>query len=210
VADVSNILFDFGNIIIDIDIPGAIERIGSLKRNDVSEQDYDSHIRDLVRKYEVDAISTDLFINGILKLSDVKVQARDVIDAWNSMLVGIPAYRLTMLQQLRGKFGLFMLSNTNYMHIEWVHAHLKRDHDIHDFETRYFDEVYYSHLIKARKPDHGSFRLVAREAMITPSKTLFIDDNEENIAAADLLGFQTLLSPPEKDVAEDLKLMGLF
>ncbi len=209
-AGVANILFDFGNVIIDIDIPGAIDRIAALRSPKVTEETYDREIRALVRKYEVDAISTDLFINGILKYADVKVQARDVITAWNSMLVAIPEYRLTMLETLKHNFGLYMLSNTNYLHIEWVHDHLRTTHHIEDFESRFFDVVYYSHLIKARKPDSEAFEHVIRDAMITPEKTLFIDDNEANIEAASALGFQTLLSPPEKDVAEDLKLLGLY
>lgn len=207
---VANILFDFGNVIIDIDIPGAIDRIAAFRSPKVSEETYDRELRKLVMKYEVDAISTDLFINGILKYTDHKVQARDVIMAWNSMLVTLPEYRLTMLESLKHEFGLFMLSNTNYLHIEWVHDHLRKTHHVEDFESRYFDVVYYSHLIKARKPDPEAFQYVIRDAMITPGKTLFIDDNEDNIAAASALGFQTLLSPPEKDVAEDLKLLGLY
>ena len=149
--DISNLLFDFGNVIIDIDIPGAIDRLGALKHPEVEDAEYDRQLRQLVRKYEVDAISTDLFINGVLKYAGHNVQALDVIKAWNSMLVDLPAYRLSMLEQLRSRFGLFMLSNTNYMHISWVHDHLRDAHQISDFEDRFFDEVYYSHLIKARK-----------------------------------------------------------
>jgi len=207
---VANILFDFGNVIIDIDIPGAIDRIAAFRSPKVSEETYDRELRKLVRKYEVDAISTDLFINGILKYADVSVQARDVIVAWNSMLVSLPEYRLTMLERLKDRFGLFMLSNTNYLHIEWVHEYLRTTHHIEDFESRFFDVVYYSHLIKARKPDSKAFEYVIEDAMITPEKTLFIDDNEANIETASDLGFQTLLSPSDKDVAEDLKLLGLY
>ena len=208
--DIANILFDFGNVIIDIDIDGAKQRIGAMRRPDVPEEEFEQHIYSLISKYEVDAISDSLFINGVLKYSKRDIQARDVIDAWNSMLVGIPPFRLQMLEQLRQNYSLFMLSNTNFMHIAWVHDHLERVHGVEDFEVRYFDEVYYSHLIKARKPNKDSFEYVAEDAMITPAKTLFIDDTEENIAAAAELGFQTLLSPSSVEIAETLKLMGMY
>ena len=208
--NVANILFDFGNVLIDIDIDGAISRIAQLRSEKIAPEVYEAHVRGLVEKYEVDEISTDLFINGILKHAHHSVQALDVIEAWNSMLIGIPAFRLGMLEQLKQNFGLFMLSNTNELHIAWVHEHLAVAHGIDDFETRLFDEVYYSHKIKARKPDPASFLHVKDDAFITPGRTLFIDDLPENIQAAKSLGFRTMISPPEVEVAEVLKLDGYY
>ena len=206
----TNILFDFGNILIDIDIPGAVSRIAELKSVDVDPGRYEIEVRSLVEKYEVGAISTDLFINGIIRLAHHTVQALDVIDAWNSMLLGIPEYRLSMLEQLRHNFGLYMLSNTNELHIAWVHQHLETAHGIVDFESRFFDKVYYSHLINARKPEPDAFAFVRDDAPITPSKTLFIDDMIENIESASRLGFQTMHSPSNVEVAESLKIKGFY
>ena len=209
-AEIANILFDFGNVIIDIDIPGATQRIGSLRNPDIEESKYSDYVHDLVRKYEVNAISTDGFINGVLRYAHNKVQARDVILAWNSMIIGIPEYRLEMLDQLRRNHNLYLLSNTNELHIEQVHHHLQRSHAIEDFESRYFDEVYYSHEIGERKPDDTCFRHVIENALITPRKTLFIDDTKANIEAALEMGFQVLHSPEEEEIAETLKLQGLY
>jgi len=207
---VANILFDFGNVIMDIDSPGAFDRIAALRSADLPEETYRSQIVDLAEKFEVDAISKDGFINGILNLATPEAEAKDVIDAWNSMLVGIPRYRLGMLDSLKQNFNLLMLSNTNQLHIAWVHDHLESMHRIDDFERRFFNDVYYSHEIKARKPEADAFRHVIKESFITPEKTLFIDDVQEYLEAAAELGFQTMLSPPEEEIAETLKILGYY
>ena len=210
VNPISNILFDFGNVIIDIDSPGAFDRIGAFKSVHLEHESFSKQVIDLAEKLEVDEITADNFIDGILRISSPDVERNDVIDAWNSMLIGIPEYRFGMLESLKQNFNLLMLSNTNQFHIAWVHAHLESIHGIHDFESRFFHDVYYSHEIKARKPDLESFRHVIEASFITAEKTVFIDDIQENLDAAARLGFQTMLSPPEDEIAETLKILGYY
>jgi len=207
---VANILFDFGNVIIDIDSAGAFDRIAAFRSEEVEEEVYRTKIIDLAERLEVASISSDYFIRGVLSLATPEIKYTDVLDAWNSMLVGIPKYRFGMLDSLRQNFNLLMLSNTNQLHIAWVQEHLESIHGIDDFETRFFHDVYYSHIIKARKPDAGAFHHVIEQSLITPEKTLFIDDVQENLDTAASMGFQVMLSPPEEEIAETLKILGYY
>jgi HAD superfamily hydrolase (TIGR01509 family) len=54
------------------------------------------------------------------------------------------------------------------------------------------------------------YAYVVSDCLLTPKKTLFIDDNAENIAAAGKLGFQTHLIEPDDEVAEYLRLNGYY
>src|SRR5678815_4636641 len=99
-----NLLFDFGKVIINIDDKGAIERIKKLLN-------HESAFEEALPKYEIGKISTDTFINKLLSQAKPNVQALDIIQAWNSMLIGIPASRLKMLEQLRPHYKLYLLSN---------------------------------------------------------------------------------------------------
>ncbi len=209
-SKVRSFLFDFGNVIIDIDIPYATDQCLKLKSGDIGEEEFLSELSVLIRKYEVGGITTDLFINRVLRMSHRDVHALDVINAWNSMLVGIPEYRLGMLTRLRQNYGVYMLSNTNELHIAWVDKYLKDVHQVADLESEYFDDIHYSHLIGARKPDRDAFQYVIDHSFISPEHTLFIDDTSENIEAASDMGFQVLLSPPDHEIAEYLKLEGYF
>src|SRR5690348_15760355 len=96
-----NLLFDFGKVIIDIDDVGAIERVKKLLDNE-------SAFEEALPKYEIGKISTDTFINKLLSQAKPKVQALDVIQAWNSMLIGIPEHRLDMLKALKPNYNLYL------------------------------------------------------------------------------------------------------
>lgn len=203
---IRNLLFDFGNVIIDIDVEGAIERLTQLGRPDGDR----SAVQRILIEYECGRVSTDIFINTILREARPDVQAIDVIDAWNSMLLGIPGYRLVMLQQIRTQYGLYMLSNTNELHLEWVYRHLKSRHGVKEFEKEFFDGVYYSHIVGDRKPLPSIFKHVIEDAYLTPEMTLFLDDVAENIQTAQQLGFHTYQVRPDQDIAEYLKIEGYY
>lgn len=207
---IRNLLFDLGNVIIDIDIPGAREQLLSMIHPDADPVEAELALSALVRAYEVNAISTEAFLDGILRNAKPGVHRQDVVTAWNSMIVGIPAYRLTMLEQLKSQYTVVGLSNTNTLHIARVHEYLQQMHDVALFEKEYFHAMYYSHEIHVRKPDAEAFHIVTKDALITPANTLFVDDLRENLRAACRLGFNVLHSPPESEIAEVLKLQGYY
>lgn len=203
---IKNLLFDLGNVIIDIDIDGVKERLQSMLRTDADV----AMIQKALIDYECGRISTEIFINHILRQSDRKFQAIDVIEMWNGMLIGIPRYRLIMLEMLRLNYNVYLLSNTNELHLEWVHRYVKRAHKVSNFEESYFDQAFYSHLIGDRKPNASIFKYVSKEVFMTPEHTLFMDDMEENLVAAAELGFHTYQIKPGEEVAEYLKLEGFY
>jgi len=163
-----------------------------------------------ILKYETGKISTDIFINTVLSQCGPKVQALDVIEAWNSMLIGIPEYRLAMLKMLKPNYNLYLLSNTNEMHIEWINRYLSKRFGVMDFPKEYWDNVYYSYLLHDRKPNASIFQHIIGDAYLTPSLTLFLDDVVENLEAADQMGFGTYLVTDKVDIAEFLKVEGFY
>jgi putative hydrolase of the HAD superfamily len=201
-----NLLFDFGNVIIDIDVPGATERVTSLLRKDANREVVDR----ILIEYECGRVSTDIFINTLLSQSERHVQALDIIEAWNSMLIGIPGYRLEMLLMLRDRYNVYLLSNTNELHIEWVRRYLEKRDGTRLFDRKYFDAAYYSHIIRARKPDAAIYQHVIDDALLTPGLTLFMDDVQANLDTAKQLGFGTYLVKPGEEIAEYLKVEGFY
>lgn len=202
----NNLLFDFGNVIIDIDVDGAISRMTKLLKSDVDRD----LLTGIINEYESARISTDLFINKIISHSRYGVQAFHIIEAWNSMLIGIPEYRLVMLKELRKKYNVYLLSNTNELHLQWVYQHLNRIHHVEHFEKEFFDQAFYSHLVRDRKPHPSIFKHVIDETLLTPELTLFMDDVKENIDVAQKLGFNTHWVQPGEEIGEYLKVQGYF
>ncbi len=203
---IRHLLFDLGNVILDIDVDGAIDRLFKLSKIDGNQM----VVEKILLEYETGRVSTDIFINTILRESKAHVQAIDVIEAWNSMLIGIPAHRLEMLKMLRRDYSVYLLSNTNALHLEWLHKYVKREYGIDTFEKDFFDATYYSHLVGDRKPMPSIFKHIIDDAMMTPSLTLFMDDVQENLAVAKKQGFKTYLVQPATDVSEFLREEGFY
>lgn len=195
-----NLLFDLGNVLIDIDIPGAQDRIRQLLRDDASS----TLIENTLIEYECGRISTDIFLNKMISQSRREVQALDIIEAWNSMLIGMPPSRIEMLEQLHPLYSLYVLSNTNELHLEWVHRYVKREYGLNRFED-FFVTAYYSHQVGDRKPNASVFQYILADAGIQPSDTLFMDDMADNLETAARLGFHTHHVTQGEDVGDFLR-----
>ncbi|HJW29429.1 MAG TPA: HAD-IA family hydrolase, partial [Saprospiraceae bacterium] len=161
-------------------------------------------------KYETGAISTEIFINALLSQCPHTIQALDIIQVWNSMLIGIPGHRLELLLALRKSYSVYLLSNTCALHLDWTHRYMKATYGVHDFEQTYFNGAYYSHLLQNRKPDEAYFRKVINHASIRPAESLFMDDIAANIETASRMGFQTHLVEPGDEIGEYLTERGMI
>ena len=205
VKHVNTILFDYGNVLFDIDIPGATARMEALMHPDLQPAKVQSDMMELVKKFETGTIGTASFITGMRSMADVGVSDQDVVEAWNSMLIGMPRFRLAMLEALREKYDLYLLSNINSLHLDWVNDHLRTVHGITNFESQYLHDAFYSHLIGLRKPDPKAFQYVIDHTGLIPENTLFIDDTKENLHIATSMGFYTHHSPKEAEVVDFLR-----
>ncbi len=105
--------------------------------------------------YEVGGISSEEFID---KLSVVypKASPEEITDIWNGMLLDFPDERLAFIQNLanEGKYRLFLLSNTNALHIPHVEEKMGRE-KFYRFRNS-FEQFYLSHEINLRKPHRPS------------------------------------------------------
>lgn len=202
-----NILFDFGNVLFDIDIP-RIELEFRQLFGEKHEAVYKSLVAEkFFETWEVGGLTEAEFLETISKKSEPPIEFDAVRKAWNSIFMDMPAHRFEMLAQLRKKYSVFMLSNINPTHADFVDGYILREHGYDDWQQQFFDAVYYSHLIRLRKPTRESFEYVLADAEIRPEDTLFIDDLPENIETARQLGFQTMLHPVRSEIADALKFL---
>lgn len=180
---IKNIIFDFGDIFINLDkdiIFRAIERFGG-------SLNLEPEILALNKDYETGKISSENFIS---QLSKVYPQATsdDIIDIWNGMLLDFPDKRLQFLEELakENNYRLFLLSNTNALHIEAV----VRKIGIKKYNRfrNAFEKFYLSHEIHLRKPNANIYNFVLQENGLKAEETFFIDDTKENTDAAKNLG----------------------
>ena len=207
---IKNIIFDFGNVLFDIDLP-AIERnlrplIGNSFEKAMEQWKQDK----IFELYETGGISTDEFVDTICRVHQPALSATQVIAAWNSIFIGMPRQRFDMLLQLRQRYNVFLLSNINHLHESWIAEYMVREHSIDDYESRYFDGVYFSHLLRLRKPESSIYEYVLADAEILASESIFFDDLLPNVEAANTLGIRGILHPLGMEIEEHVHRLGLL
>ena len=121
-------------------------------------------------------------------------------DAWSAMVLDIPAERVKIVQELRKNYNVYLFSNTNQIHIDRLLPAFKAEHKI-DFPSL-FSKTYYSHEIHERKPDLSSFKKVIKLSSVNPAESVFIDDLEKNILAAEKAGLKTFWLKDRAELAE--------
>lgn len=194
-----NVIFDFGGVLIDLDIPRCISRLGEhFGITTLSTEPYQS----IFRRNEVGTTSEDEFVAELQAQSDQHIDRQEIIDVWNSMIGKVPQHRLDMLKSLSNNYNLYLLSNTNTTHIAHVYEYLKKEYDIDDFGKEYFTKDYFSHLVKMRKPNLDIYHHVLQDAQINGQESIFIDDNESNVMGARAAGMHSIAHDPKVDIAK--------
>lgn len=185
-----NIIFDLGGVIINIDYNLTINAFKKLGVENFEQLYSQIQQTQLFDKLETGKISPQEFRNAIKKLLPPGISNYEIDKAWCAMLLNFPQERLLLLERLKKKYRLFLLSNTNKIHIREV-IKILRSENHWSLWNRVFEKKYYSHMIGMRKPDKKAFRLILNENELKASETLFIDDSEPNLAGAQQLGIKT-------------------
>jgi len=190
-AQVKALLFDLGNTLFEIDIPGCSQRIYDLLDEDTDRTKFRQEFKEKNEDLETGEISKGVFINFILRQCRQDVQALDVILAWNSMLVGMPESYFGLLKELKKKYKIYLLSNINPFHIKRFKEMIVEDHGISDFDS-YFNHCFYSSEIGIRKPNPDCFKFVIDQMGLPPSSVVFFDDTTMHLEAAKNVGLRTV------------------
>ncbi|QSB28249.1 HAD family phosphatase [Flavobacterium sp. CLA17] len=179
---IDTIIFDFGDIFINLDKQATISGFRKLGL-----KEWSTELDRLNLLFETGDISHDDFIEGFQKELP-NASKEEILEAWNAVLADFPLYRLEFLQMLSKKYRLFLLSNTDSIHIE-TFEHKSGISFYSDF-YQCFEKVYFSFEIGKRKPNADAFQYLINKHELSPKRTLFVDDKKENTDSAAALGFQ--------------------
>ena len=177
---IKNIIFDFGDIFINLDKEGLENALQSL-----GIQEWNSELSDINESFEKGNCSEEYFLSGIQKFTSHK-DLDEIKTSWCKILGDFPILRLEFLEQLKPKYRLFLLSNTDAIHIK--HFRKTVGEEFYNRFYNCFEKVYFSYEMGLRKPQPEIYAQVLDENNLLASETLFIDDKRENTDAANLLG----------------------
>ena len=190
------IIFDLGGVLLNLDFKRSIDAFIEVGFRNIEQE----LSRLLVSRpagndlsffhlYETGRISSREFRDELRKHAGNDIPDEDIDRAWTAMLVDLHKENVSILEKLKSSYRLFLLSNTNAIHIETLLENKGKGEGFSRL-TGLFEKVYYSHEIKMRKPDREIFDHVMKDAGLKAENALFIDDSIHNIEAAREAGLQ--------------------
>ena len=189
---IKNLIFDLGGVILDLSVDHTLQSFSAISGLEkaavqklfVSSPGFEA--------YEKGLIDDTAFRDFVRQTYSLAVPDADIDASWNAMLLGIPTAKLALLQRLMNEYKVYLLSNTNTIHLKYINETMLPGIAGVTSLDPYFHRTYYSHIMKKRKPDAEIFVQVLEENDLKPEETLFLDDNVHNVEGARALGIQTV------------------
>ena len=134
-SKIKNIIFDLGGVILNLDYSKTVnefKKLGVLNFEDLYSQKKQSIVFD---DFEKGKIQPGEFISSINDSENLKIKEIDFINAWNAMLLEISFENLEFIAGLKNDHKVFLLSNTNEIHINKFEDDLKKEKMLNKFNN---------------------------------------------------------------------------
>lgn len=197
---VDAVILDLGGVVVplvDGSIRAGLGALYELRPDQVFGSPKSSALFDAFERGEC---SPDEFRQRFAELAGVPEHRRPSAEAfdaaWNRILPPVPKESLEVLRELGRRARLFLLSNTNELHLAHLHSTLFEHHglDAGDWAAL-FEADHYSHRLALRKPDAQIYLRLLELHGLEAARTLLVDDRPENIEGACAVGLLGRLHP---------------
>jgi glucose-1-phosphatase len=194
---INALVFDFGNVIIDIDLDRTFDAFAKLTGKNIERIKHTFDQDQIFQRYETGMFTDEDFRDIVRQSIGFPFNDKEIDDAWNSLLLNVPVERINLIKNLKTRYPVYLLSNTNNIHIKACNAYFKRNFGINTV-AELFTEAFYSYEMELWKPQKEIYTQLLARIGQKAENVLFVDDNEQNIAGAKELGIKTIhLIPPD-------------
>lgn len=196
---IKNILFDFGGVIVSLNKQNALNRFAEIGFPNIEKYLNEFRQEGIFLEYEEGKIGPEEFYKEFRRLAgNENISSEDIDSGWLAFLTGIPEYKFQLLKDLRKKYNVYLLSNTNPSVMKWAYSK--------DFSPEglpidaFFDKCYLSFQIGCAKPDPEIYHYILKDSGMDPAETLFLDDGKANVEMGAELGFQVYQADQNEDL----------
>jgi glucose-1-phosphatase len=175
------LLFDIGNVLLKFDFSIALRALAA--RSGVHDPVQAlARIDQVKASYEDGQFDRATFLRAAFDVISYRGTEAEFVAAWEDIFEPNEPI-LELVAQLHERHPLFLLSNTNDLHLDYIFRRYPA--------FRHFSGGTYSYAVRASKPDRAIYEIACRDHGLEPATTFFIDDLLPNIETARALGFQT-------------------
>jgi glucose-1-phosphatase len=199
---IKTILFDLGNVVIPFDFKRAYARMA--EHCGCNPEEVPARIRatGLVMPFERGEIETEPFVRELSAALKLNITHQEFCDWWSSIFLEDTLVPEELLVDLRSRYRLLALSNTNPLHFAMV----TKAYPI----LRHFDDYVLSYQVGAAKPEAKIYREAIVRAQCDPEECFFIDDLAVNVEAARVHGMDAVQFLSAEQLERELRARGLL
>ncbi len=188
-SEIKNIIFDLGGVIITLDQREAVRRFLEIGVETAEELLDPYHQKGIFLELEEGLLSESEFYDELRRITKKNIPDEAIRYGWFGFIKEVPLAKIEMLEELRKKYNLYLLSNTNPIIMNWARS--PRFSEKGKSLDEYFDKLFLSYELGMTKPNEKIFELIIKDTGIIPSETLFVDDGPSNIKMGEKFGFKT-------------------
>ena len=193
---ITTLIFDIGNVIVPFDYLRGVRRFSEVTGLSEEKIERFFYLSELQHRYAKGQISSEDFFETLRREFDLKIDYRAFVPIWNDIFwLSVPMDR--MVRFLKGNYRLAAITNTSDLHFRyWLENYPV---------LGLFERIFASHELGLCKPDPEIYRLALDKLRVKPDETLFVDDMEENVAAARELGMRAVLFRTAEDLQDEFQ-----
>ena len=191
---IKNIIFDIGGVIADEVGSHALTHLGTAEQEQISNLVY-SKSSGFAEVLLGNESSADYSTKLIEKYPNLKEEISFLLDPKNlPVTYPIKQEILDLLYKLRDTYKIYFLSDMMDMSYDYL-KNILQD----------FDGGAYSFQEHLKKPDPAFFEALLNRYRLNPTETIFFDDREKNVIAAQDLGMKAIVFTGKDVVMDALK-----
>lgn len=198
--EIKTVIFDLGNVLLNFDAKRSALRFARECHVPWTHAWKHFFISKVEKSYTRGEITCRQFYAHAKKALKMPVDFNTFKHYWNDIFWENEGMD-DLLADLRKRYPLYLISNTNKMHFD----HIKENFKI----LRHFKKTFPSHEVGARKPDREIYEKVLRRIRLRPEQTVFVDDKKEFVDGARKVGMNAIVFRNKSQLIRDLRKLGI-
>ena len=201
---IKNIILDLGVVTVRLDKQRCIDAFVGLGMTDIDKHISNCKQYGLFGAIELGEMSNAEFYKRMREDNNLTATDSEIDAAWNAFILDTPTGLQNMLHNLKNKYRIYLLSNTNQIHYDyWAEYCMGTEGG--NTVAECFDKCYLSNELHLAKPDPKIYKAVMTDMKAKPEECLYLDDNLQNVEEARRQGWNAEQSLSPEQTMERLK-----
>jgi glucose-1-phosphatase len=198
---IQTIIFDLGRVIVPFDFKRGYDRLAPLCS--LAPEQIPERLRgcDLVTRFESGQIEPREFVREIGAVLGFEPEYDEFCDIWSCVFLPETLIPDSLVEALRRRYRVLLLSNTNAIHFEMI----ERTYPI----LRHFDAFVLSYRVGAMKPAPAIYEEAIRQAQCRPEECFFTDDMPAYVEGAKAAGIDAVQFESREQIERELRGRGV-